>query len=151
MTVESMSRAPGGDRADLREVLVYVAGPISKGDVGGNVRRAFAAACELMAAGLTPVVPHGSCFWGAAVTPDGAFRPEVSHGPFTHADWLAVCLPVVRRCDALVRLPGESSGADMEAAEARSRGIPVYPGVAELLADLPSLTNRPGAPGEETA
>jgi hypothetical protein len=46
---------------------------------------------------------------------------------------------LLQRCDAVLRLPGESKGADQDVAIARERGLPVYthlgdvPGVADGL------------------
>lgn len=109
--------------------FVYVAGPITKGDQAVNVRRGIDAGHELMAAGLHPFVPHLSWF---------------SH--FVHAtdyeDWLAYDFAWLQRCDALVRLPGESAGADREAAEARRLGLPVFEGVGRLLAFVVAETQQ---------
>jgi ABC-type sugar transport system substrate-binding protein len=33
---------------------------------------------------------------------------------------------LLQHCDAVLRLPGESTGADQDVAIARERGIPVY-------------------------
>lgn len=43
----------------------------------------------------------------------------------------------MEKCDALLRLPGESAGADLEAAQAGGLGIPVFRSVEELLEALP--------------
>ncbi len=40
-----------------------------------------------------------------------------------HATWVAIDLPWVAVADALLRLPGESIGADREVATAHERGI----------------------------
>jgi hypothetical protein len=124
-----------------RKTLVYVAGPISRGDLVDNVRRAHDAGMVLLKAGYSVIVPHGSCFWGnnlaryaLRMEPRDAFVPEVLPHGTTHQDWYGMDLEIVRRCDAVVRLPGESVGADGEAAEARRLGIPVYGSVEELLA-----------------
>jgi len=42
-----------------------------------------------------------------------------------HATWLEQDLPWVAASDMVLRLPGESKGADMETEFARERGIPV--------------------------
>jgi len=119
----------------MRKKLVYVAGPISKGDLVENCRRAHAAGLELLKAGMAAIVPHGSCFWGNDTLGRDAFRPEVLPHGTTHEDWYGMDLEIVRRCDAVLRLPGLSTGADLEAAEARRVGIPVYYSVADLLND----------------
>jgi hypothetical protein len=40
----------------------------------------------------------------------------------------------VLRCDALLRLPGESQGADAEVELAKKHGIPVFYSIEELTA-----------------
>ncbi|MCU1664691.1 MAG: hypothetical protein JWR58_4756 [Pseudonocardia sp.] len=39
---------------------------------------------------------------------------------------------LLQHCDAVLRLPGESAGADQDVAIARERGIPVYTGLEEI-------------------
>jgi nudix-type nucleoside diphosphatase (YffH/AdpP family) len=50
---------------------------------------------------------------------------------------------IVEQCDAVLRLPGGSSGSDEMVAIARSRGLPVYTDVA----DVPPPGRPPGRPG----
>lgn len=120
-----------------RKPLVYVAGPISQGDTLANVAQAHAAGLALLRAGLAAIVPHGSCFWGHQPTACGlGLVPSAHVDGLTHADWVAMGLEVVRRCDAVVRLPGLSVGADLETAEARERGLPVFASVEEAVAHL---------------
>ena len=58
-------------------------------------------------------------------------------------------LRLVERCDVLVRLPGDSAGADREVAHARRRGIPVgfLPERAELV-HLPEIARYLADPVE---
>ncbi|WP_414820653.1 DUF4406 domain-containing protein [Streptomyces rubrogriseus] len=39
---------------------------------------------------------------------------------------------LLARCDAVLRLPGDSTGADRDVAHARRRGLPVYHDVAQI-------------------
>ena len=39
---------------------------------------------------------------------------------------------LLEHCDAVLRLPGESTGADQDVAIARRRGIPVYHQIEEI-------------------
>lgn len=105
-------------------IRVYVAGPLSKGDRMGNVRAAIDAGQELIELGYAPLVPHLSHYMDET-------------DALGHDTWLAVDLPWVDVCDALLRLPGESVGADMEVARAESIGIPVYYGIEELESNPP--------------
>jgi hypothetical protein len=97
----------------------------------------------LLKAGLTPIVPHGSCVWGgnihvhthAGFASFGAsLIPEDLPGDTTPAEWYAAGVALVSRCDAVLRLPGASRGADMEEAEAVRLGIPVFRDIDSVLA-----------------
>lgn len=119
-----------------RSFLVYVAGPLGKGDLVKNISRAHDAGIALLKAGLSVIVPHGSCFWANQwIAPMGnyALMPCVEPKGIAHADWLAMDLEIVRRCDAVLRLEGDSIGADMEVDEADRRGIPVFYSVENVL------------------
>lgn len=103
---------------------VYIAGPYTQGDTAINVRTALGAAQELLLAGWAPYVPHLTHFWHL-----------VYPGPYEH--WAALGIVWLEVADALVRLPGESPGADREVAFARDHGIPVYDSVAALILGSP--------------
>lgn len=116
--------------------LVFVAGPITGGDIHDNIRRAFGAGMMLLRAGISPVVPHGNTFWGCVkVTPFGAdgYVPEPFPGGIPYDSWLKASLALVARCDAFLRLPGHSRGAKMEEAEARRLGLPIFTDVLAVL------------------
>ncbi len=98
---------------------VYVAGPYTKGDVAVNVRDAVLAADFLFTLGCMPYVPHLSHFWHLV-------RPR------PYEDWLRLDIEWLEVCDALVRLPGESSGADGEIKRAVQLGIPVFYSLGEF-------------------
>lgn len=99
---------------------VYVAGPYTTGDPVVNTQAAVAAANELLAAGVVPIVPHLTMLWHL-ISP----KPLV--------EWYEYDNAVLRRCDALLRLPGKSSGADQEAANAVDMGLPVFSTVKGVL------------------
>lgn len=105
---------------------VYVAGPISKGDLNANLAQARAAGQALLKAGLAPYVPHLTCYWSGNT-------PELLPDGTTHEDWMGVDLPWVAVSDAVLRLPGESKGADLEEAMADRYGIPVFHSLDEVL------------------
>lgn len=119
---------------------VYIAGPISKGDLAHNVNQATAAFVALAKAGFAPFCPHWSvyakpCAWSHFG--DG-LRVECvatwnGNDDMTHADWMGVDLPWVAASDAVLRLPGESTGADLEVGCAIEHGIPVYFSVELLI------------------
>lgn len=91
--------------------LVYVAGPVT-GNPWGCVRQATDAFAWLRDAGCVPFLPQLS-----------VLHEMVDPQPYE--EWLTYDLDVLEHCHALVRLPGESSGADREVAWAREHGLPV--------------------------
>lgn len=56
--------------------------------------------------------------------------------PREYDQWLDLCLAMLRRCDLLYVLPGESSGVEKEIALAKSLGIPIVHSRGELEAYL---------------
>lgn len=104
---------------------IYLAGPISRGDLAANIKQATAAARQLIAAGYAPFCPQLTCYLGGDT-------PTVSGG-VSHDEWMEVDLPWVAVADAVLRLPGESAGADIEVQYADDNGIPVYYGVDDFL------------------
>lgn len=99
--------------------LVYVAGPYTQPFPAINALKAIAAADELVDRGFTPFVPHLSLLWDTA-------------SPKPYGFWLAYDLAWLAKCDALLRLPGESPGADREVARAHEFDIPVFHTIDDL-------------------
>jgi nucleoside 2-deoxyribosyltransferase len=97
--------------------LVYVAGPIT-GNPWGCVRQAIKAFDMVRDAGCVPFIPQLSVLHEMVA-------------PKLHSEWLDYDLDVIARCDALVRLAGDSSGADAEVRFAHELGIPVFFWLAE--------------------
>lgn len=117
--------------------VVYIAGPISAGDLAHNIDQATAAFRELAGAGLAPICPHWSCFSGGArVAPTSgqvyALASAAGCG-LSHADWLAIDLELVARADAVLRLPGASAGADLETGHALALGVPVFDAAGDVI------------------
>lgn len=101
-------------------VRVYVSGPYTKGDPCENTHNMIKAANQLLDAGIAPFVPLLSHFWHT-VTP----RP--------YEDWMRIDLAYIPLCDAILRIPGESSGAEREIAVAKECRIPVFYDIPALL------------------
>lgn len=97
---------------------VYVAGPYTKGDVVINVRNACEAGTKLVEAGYSAFVPHLSHLWHTVTPRPWSFWMNIDY------EWLTVC-------HYLLRLPGESTGADLEVEAAKAAGIPCFFGTAE--------------------
>lgn len=101
--------------------LVYIASPFtSYANKLDAVRNQIDAFAVLRDAGYTPVAPL-LCNYVDAIH------------PATYDRWLVWCLSILERCDALMRLPGESAGADLEEKFARERRMPVYYHLSDLL------------------
>lgn len=101
--------------------LVYVAAPYTSGDSVANTANVVRAAGRLADTGLvTPFVPHLTMLWHL-----------VEQRPLEW--WYSYDLAILRRCDALLRLAGASTGADREVQFAQGRGVPVFFNDADLL------------------
>jgi Domain of unknown function (DUF4406) len=99
---------------------IYVAGPYTQGDVAVNVRNAYAAANHLADLGFAPFVPHSTHFWHILF-------------PRPYEFWLELDCQFLPSCEAVLRLPGPSNGADKEVNLARTIGIPVFTDINELV------------------
>jgi len=82
-------------------VKVYIAGPYSKGDIAVNVRNAIQAGEKIASFGMIPYIPHLTHFWHLLHSHPADYWYQYDFY------WLDVC-------DCLLRLPGESQGADEE-------------------------------------
>lgn len=100
--------------------LVYIAGPYTRPDPVENTHGVINLASEMIDEGLvTPVVPHLSLLWHL-----------VAPRPLDF--WYAYDVAILRRCDALFRIAGASTGADMEVQFAEAHDIPVFTERAQL-------------------
>ncbi len=130
--------------------LIYVAGPITKGSQWQNGAQADDAMLELMKAGVGVINPMLTMWSGACRKMVNTYpastgvnclemptRPEAkAHGGFqkiSHKHWLDMDKEIISRVDAVLRLPGQSSGADEEVAFANEKGIPVFTDIAECI------------------
>lgn len=90
--------------------IVYLSGPLSKGDRSLNVFQFMQAHELLMDAGFAVYNP------GLTAMLPWAWEKK-------HEDWIASDLPLVEKSDFVLRLPGESVGADMETDHALKHNI----------------------------
>jgi hypothetical protein len=121
------------DGRKLRPV-VYISGPVTKGNRNWNVYQGFEAQRELTDAGFAPINPIASTTY-----------PFAWEEGFPHGVWMEVDLALVARADAVLRLPGDSKGADEECMFADLRGIPVYGSVADLKRGFRARTSAAAA------
>ena len=109
-------------------IKIYVAGPYSKGSVVDNVDIAIQYTSELVDMGYAPFCPHLSHFVDV-------------YSKKTWSDWMKIDLEFLSRCDVLIRIPGESPGADIEVATAIQSGIPVLNSLEEAANSINKLKN----------
>jgi hypothetical protein len=116
--------------------LILVAGPYRSGTGDDPVRLAHnlavleTAALQLWQAGHLPVIGE----WLALPlirTAGGRHIADSIHQVFLYP----VAERLLSRCDAVLRLPGESRGADQDVRLARERGLPVYFSLEEVLSE----------------
>ena len=113
-------------------MLILIAGPYKSGTGGdpeamaANLKKLEAAAWPVFEAGHVPMIGE----WVAL--------PVLHSAGATVLDSLAddVLYPTAQRLlqhsDAVLRLPGDSAGADMDVATAERLGLPVYHDIAEI-------------------
>jgi hypothetical protein len=113
--------------------MILIAGPYASGTNGDpelmarNLRRLEEAAWPIFEAGHIPMIGE----WVAlpvlasagATGPDDELAAEVLYPTAER---------LLQHCDAVLRLPGESRGADQDVAIARERGIPVYTALEQI-------------------
>lgn len=93
--------------------LLYVAAPYTRPEPVSNTHHVYRVATAVYAdTGWCPVVPHSSLLWHLV-------------NPQEESYWYEYDLHLLRGCDAIVRLPGYSVGADNEMMFARDNGIEV--------------------------
>jgi len=103
-----------------KRIKVYIASPYTLGDVAVNVKRQIDTYDILVTKGFYPFAPLFSHF-------QHMFHPR------PYQDWLEQDEIWVNVCDCLLRLDGESSGADKEVQWAIKAGKPVFYSVEELI------------------
>jgi hypothetical protein len=121
-----------------KPLLILIAGPYRSGTDGdpqamaANLARLEEAAWPVFAAGHLPVIGEWIALPVLHSAGAGPTDPLADQVLYPTAERLSA------RCDAVLRLPGDSTGADQDVATARRRGLPVYYDVTQI----PALTPR---------
>lgn len=113
--------------------MILIAGPYKSGTHGDeelmrqNLKRLEQAAWPIFAAGHLPMIGE----WVALPVLDsaGASGPN---DPLAEQVMYPTAQRLLQHCDAVLRLPGRSTGADQDVAIARQRGIPVYTSLDQI-------------------
>lgn len=100
-------------------MLIYIAAPYTQGNIALNVRRAIFAGETVLYHGHTPFIPHLTHLWDLLC-------------PKSWNEWMEIDKVYLSKCDGLLRLPGDSKGADIEVEWAREMNIPVYHDIKEM-------------------
>lgn len=106
-----------------KKFKVYIAGPYSKGDVAENVHKALETWHTLKDLGFSPYCPHLTHFLHL-------------HKPRPYTEWLEYDKDWLPSCDAILRIAGDSTGADSECQLAKECQIPVFTSIEDLLKAL---------------
>jgi hypothetical protein len=110
-----------------RRTRIYCAGPMTgSGNPYANLYRGLEAGAVLLDKGYAPYIPHLTAIL------------EMAKGARTRAVWLELDRAFLLTCDALLRLRGESPGAEKEVIWAREAKMEVYYSLDSLIASEPA-------------
>ncbi|MFI1766182.1 DUF4406 domain-containing protein [Streptomyces sp. NPDC020800] len=115
-----------------KPMLVLIAGPYRSGtggdpqEMAANLARLEAAAWPVFAAGHVPMIGEWVALPVLRSAGAGPTDPLAAQVLYPAAERL------LTHCDAVLRLPGDSTGADRDVETARRRGLPVYHHVDEI-------------------
>jgi hypothetical protein len=99
--------------------VAYIASPLTIGDHDENVKNSYVAANDLIDLGYIPFCP----LW----------HQELNKlVPRSYDDWLDLDFVWLEKCDCVLRLPGESRGAEKEVEKAHQLGLPVFYNIRDL-------------------
>jgi len=116
-----------------KPMLILIAGPYRSGTndepalLDANLASLEQAAWPVFEAGHIPMIGE----WVALPVLRGAGGTSIAD-PVAAGIMYPTAERLLQHCDAVLRLPGESKGADQDVAIARDRGLPVYYSVDEL-------------------
>jgi hypothetical protein len=117
-----------------RPKLILIAGPYRSGTnddpelMASNLKRLEEAAWPIFRAGHIPMIGE----WVALPVLSSAGAAQGPLDPLAEQVMYPTAERLLQHCDAVLRLPGESTGADQDVAIANSRGIPVYHALNEV-------------------
>jgi len=103
-----------------KQIKVFISSPYTLGDKLENVENSLKVADELMDKGITPFAPLLNHYQDLILP-----RPE--------KDWMDWDIEWMLTCDAVLRLPGESKGADNEVRIAKAHKIPIFYDIDKLI------------------
>lgn len=111
-------------------MLILIAGPYRSGTDGdperiaSNLRRLEEAAAPIYRLGHVPMIGE----WAALPTLRGMKEQDAESGDVMYE----TAFRLLQHCDAVLRLPGDSTGADKDVEIARDRGLSVYTSIDDI-------------------
>jgi hypothetical protein len=125
-----------------KPLMILIAGPYRSGTgddpdlLAANLAALESVAWPLFRAGHVPMIGE----WVALPVARGAGSTRVGD-PASEQVLYPTAQRLLQHCDGVLRLPGESTGADQDVRIARERGIPVW----HRLEDVPGYAEAVGA------
>ena len=116
-----------------KPLMILIAGPYRSGTgddpnlMTQNLARLESAAWPIFRSGHVPMIGE----WVALPVLESAGATGVND-PLAEQVMYPTAERLLQHCDAVLRLPGASTGADQDVAIARKRGLPVYFDVAQI-------------------
>ena len=120
-------------QSSSKRLLILIAGPYRSGTgddpvkMAENLRRLEQASWPIFQLGHVPMIGEWVALpiWNTA---GGQSVGDSLYDQILHP----TAGRLIERCDAILRLPGESKGADNDVRLAHERGIPVYYNIADI-------------------
>lgn len=117
----------------MHAMLIFIAGPVRSGTNGDdalikqNLDAMTRVAAEVFEKGHTPVIGE----WLAMPLAESAGSKKIGD-EISQVFLYPVAHRLIQHCDAILRLPGDSAGADNDVRIGRERGLTIYSAVDEI-------------------
>ncbi|WP_270222686.1 NUDIX hydrolase [Kosakonia cowanii] len=117
----------------MHAMLILIAGPVRSGTNGDdalikqNLDAMTRVAAEVFEKGHTPVIGE----WLAMPLAESAGSKKIGD-EISQVFLYPVAHRLIQHCDAILRLPGDSAGADNDVRIGRERGLTIYSAVDEI-------------------
>lgn len=117
----------------MHAMLILIAGPVRSGTNGDdalikqNLDAMTRVAAEVFEKGHTPVIGE----WLAMPLAESAGSKKIGD-EISQVFLYPVAHSLIQHCDAILRLPGDSAGADNDVRIGRERGLTIYSAVDEI-------------------
>lgn len=110
-----------------QSLLIYVAGPMTVNFIGGLID-ALDVGARLIEMGHVPYLPQTLMLMDVRKTSTADLMP----GTPVYEAWMDFDFRVIDKCDAVYRLPGDSTGADREVVYCKAQSKMVFNDLSEV-------------------